>query len=134
MTFPGSHHPRHPFVNRMSRSPRNSCARWQKDPLPLWGTCNNVTCHILCRVQPHQKKGPHADHIPGWCNRRTSSGPFCFRNNHPREVSAPCEPTDLQHTCSLVLTSSTWPHLQFFSTFNATTINVINRKANIHFV
>ena len=58
MTFPGSRHPTHPSVSRMSLSPRNSCAQWQRDHLPWWVTCEKLCITWLIGLSHLETKHP----------------------------------------------------------------------------
>lgn len=133
-TFPGSPHPTHPSVSRMSLSPRNSCAEWQRDHLPWWVTCDKVMYHMVNWSELPWNKASNPGHVPCWCNRRATTGLFCLRDDHPFKVSTPCEASNLKPNCSEVLTSSTSLLHCIFQRCNGLTLTTRNSKVNEVFV
>lgn len=134
MTFPGSRHPTHPSVSRMSLSPRNNCAEWQRDHLPWWVTCDKVMYHIVYWSESPWNKASNPGHVPCWCNRRATAGLFCLRDDNPFKVSTPRETSNLKPNCSEVLTSGTSLLHCIFQRCNGLSLTTRNSKLNEAFV
>ena len=86
--------------------------------------------HIAGWFQSPWNKASDAGHIPCWCNRRATTSLLCLRDDHPREMSTPCEASNLKNNCSEALTSSTSPLHCNFQTCNDSSLITRNSKVD----